>query len=78
MFTHTCSNCSAEFGNATTEVSAGLVVKSGEVTVAALCPDCVSGVKKLKLVLGRNDIGRMEYDQFSVLEMEKKAFGKSA
>lgn len=78
MFLHDCNNCGAQFGNSTTSPSAGLVMKSGEITVAALCPDCVSGVKKLKLVLERNDVGRLQYDQFSAIEMEKKAFGKPA
>lgn len=74
---HNCSNCNAAFDTGVS-TSDGLVIRQGEVVVGAVCPDCVSGVKTCKVVLKRNTIGRLVYEQFSALEMEKKAFGKSA
>ena len=76
---NTCNNCNGSFGF-TDGIPAhdGVVVKHGEITVAAICPECVSGVKTCKLVLTRNEAGRLVYNQYSALEMEKKAFGKSA
>ncbi len=76
---HNCSNCNSEFdGNPGVPAEEGLVIRHGEVLVAAICPPCLSGVKTAKLVLKRNDVGRMVYDQYSALEMNQKAFGKTA
>jgi hypothetical protein len=74
---HNCSNCNGAF-DVGVGVNDGLLIRQGEVLVGAICPDCVSGVKTCKVVLKRNDIGRLVYEQYSALEMEKKAFGKSA
>ena len=45
------------------------------IDVVALCPDCLGGAKTIKLVLKRNIAGQYEYEQFSTLEMENRAFG---
>ena len=69
-----CNNC----GNTFTHVEDSVVIMQGAKVVAGLCHECVSGVKKAKVVLVRDGEGVFAYDQFNALEMEKKAFGKSA
>ncbi len=43
--------------------------------IAGLCPECLDGAKTIKLVLKRNIAGQFAYEQFSVLEMQSRAFG---
>lgn len=69
-----CSNCQTEF----THVADSIVVMQGTEVIAGLCHECVSGVKKAKVVLVRGTDGTFEYEQYAALEMEQKAFGKSA
>jgi len=71
-----CNNCESEFGPGVS-ITDGLVIRQGEVVVGAICPECISGVKTCKVVLKQNEIGRLIYNQYSALEMEQKAFGKS-
>jgi hypothetical protein len=69
-----CSNCQTQF----THVVDSVVVMQGTEVIACLCPECVSGVKKAKVVLVRGADGTFEYEQYAALEMEQKAFGKMA
>lgn len=69
-----CNNCSTEFASDTE----GLLLKEAGTPVTAVCGGCVSGVKKLKLVVTRQSDGTFTYEQYSALEMVKKTFGKSA
>lgn len=68
-----CNNCESDFPSG----HEGLVLRAAGVPVAGVCGGCVSGVKKAKLVITLQD-GKFAYDQFSALEMEKKAFEKTA
>ena len=75
-----CSNCGTTFNKSTKDsLSVNQCVEVGlPIEAAALCPECLDGAKVIKLVLKRNLAGQFAYEQFSVLEMENRAFGKSA
>lgn len=70
---NTCDNCTMRFDG-----HEGLVMVQKGLKVAELCPACLEGVQVAKLVLKRTGIGTtFVYDQFSPIEMQKKAFGKA-
>ena len=75
-----CSNCGTEFLKS--DKDSLLISQSVDVGIpveaAALCFECLDGAKVIKLVLKRNLAGQFAYEQFSVLEMENRAFGKTA
>lgn len=65
----TCDNCKAPFD----EAQEGVVAKSGATIAAAVCGGCTTGAKKIKLVLTRSDLGGFTYEQYTAIEMIKKA-----
>lgn len=71
---YTCSNCTAQFqSNGVDDI---VVTHKGHIA-AILCPDCTKGVRVLKVALRRDDNGNFNYDQFTPVEMQAKAFGKA-
>lgn len=72
-----CSNCAQEFNLASKDAIDVTVGAVGHLeTAAALCPGCTEGVNVLKIVLRRRPDGVFEYEQYSALEMQERAFGK--
>lgn len=68
-----CNNCAVDFSSD----EEGLLVLEARNPVTALCGECLAGVRTCKVVLRRSDDGRFGYEQYSALEMTKKAFGKT-
>jgi len=78
LLTCTCGNCGAAFPHPDQSGVDGLVVANGSNPMAAaVCPACCQGSQVVKIVLRRNDSGRLCYEQYSALEMTRKAFGKA-
>ena len=73
----TCANC----GNTVDPTDADhdiIAIRHGGKPSAYICEECSKGVQVLKVVLRREPDGHFGYDGFAALEMQKKAFGKSA
>ncbi len=66
---HKCDNCGSEF-DASKE---GVVASSKGKHAAAVCDGCMSGARLIKLVLRRGDLGGFAYEQYTAIEMAKKA-----
>lgn len=66
---HTCDNCKVDF-----EASkGGVTVSARGLSAAAVCDACMEGARKIKLVLTRKEIGGFTYEQYTAIEMVKKA-----
>lgn len=72
---NTCGNCNSPFS----AEDDGLVVTHAGQTACAICPVCLRDSATVKLVLRRATAAEpFAYLQYSVLEMAKRAFGKTA
>lgn len=81
MFDKPCSNCGTKIEPHAMEKIEVLHENSSEPphgrVAASLCKACLDGTKVIKIVLRRGPDGTFQYDQFTALEMEAKAFGKA-
>ena len=76
---HKCSNCESDFrNNPGVPAEEGILVRYGEVLVAAVCPACLCDVKTGKIVLTRNEKDRLVYAQYAALAMKPREPGKPA
>lgn len=68
---HNCDNCKADFDAS----KDGIYTTSRGRVAAAICGDCCAGARLIKLVLRKGDLGGFTYEQYSAIEMVKKAAG---